>query len=284
VNKRFDDTIRISYTRTEIVDTVEQIRHELIREAMKLTGVTKGIEVTTMADIPAKGTGLGSSSSLTIGVLNALYAYTGKRVPTKQLAEEACKIEIDIVGEPIGKQDQYIAAYGGIKHFYFKPNEDVIVEPVLIGEKRLKKLEQNLMMFYTNVTRRSETILKEQRSKTKTNFNSLLMLKKLVPGIKQCLEKDTKSLDEFGHILYKSWEHKKKLASAITNSSIDRYYKKAIKAGAIGGKIIGAGGGGFLFLYCRKEKQPKVKKALSGLRHLPVSFEPEGSRIIYADE
>ena len=282
VNKRFDDTIRLSYTRTEIVDNLQQLQHELVREAMKLAGVTKGVEITTIADIPAKGTGLGSSSSLTVGLLNALYAYKGKRVPTRQLAEEACKIEIDIIGEPIGKQDQYIAAYGGLKHFYFKPNGSVMVEPLLVTGGKIKRLQENLLLFYTYVTRSANSILKEQKAKTNDRIDALRRLKKLVQPLRGCLEGGN-DLDIFGAILHKGWEVKKGLASKITNDTIDRYYRKALDAGASGGKILGAGGGGFLLLYCRKPYQRRVKEALKGLRYLPFEFEPEGSRIIYAD-
>lgn len=282
VNKRFDDTIRLSYTKTEIVDKIDQLQHELVRAAMKLTGVTKGVEITTIADIPAKGTGLGSSSSLTVGLLNALYAYKGERVPTRRLAEEACKIEIDILGEPIGKQDQYIAAYGGIKHFYFKPNDDVMIEPLLVGGRKIKKLQENLLLFYTHVTRNANSILKEQKARTKNKLEELRSLKKLVPELLSCLEQD-RGLDEFGAILHKGWELKKRLASNISNEAIDGYYQKALNAGATGGKILGAGGGGFFLLYCRKQHQHKVKQALGKLMSVPFEFEPEGSRIIYAD-
>lgn len=283
VNKRFDDTIRLSYMRTEIVDTCDDLRHELVREAMKLTGVTKGIEITTIADIPAKGTGLGSSSSLTVGLLNALYAYKGKRVPTKQLAEEACRIEIDILKEPIGKQDQYIAAYGGINHFYFKSSGEVIVEPLLVDVSRMKRLQESLLLFYTHVTREAHSVLKEQRANTRQRLAELRGLKRLVPAVKDCLEKKGGTLDEFGALLGRGWELKKQLASSITNKAIDAHYQKALDAGASGGKILGAGGGGFLLLYCRKERREKVRKALGGLKYVPFAFEPEGSRIIYAD-
>lgn len=283
VNKRFDDTIRLSYTRTEIVDTCEQLKHELVREAMKLSGVTKGVEITTIADIPAKGTGLGSSSSLTVGTLNALYAYQNKRTSTKGLAEEACKIEIGIIKEPIGKQDQYIAAYGGLKHFYFKPNGDVLVEPLLVSRDRMRRLQGNLMLFYTRITRKAHSILKEQKKNTPNTLQELRDLKKLVPQLRNCLESESKNLDEFGYILHRGWELKKKLASTITNDLINNFYRKALRAGALGGKLLGAGGGGFFLLYCRKGYQEKVKRALRNLRCVPVEFEPEGSRIIYAD-
>ncbi|MBU1125917.1 MAG: GHMP kinase [Candidatus Omnitrophica bacterium] len=283
VNKRFDDTIRLSYTRTEIVDRIDQLRHELVRQAMKLTGVTKGIEITTIADIPAKGTGLGSSSSLTVGLLNALYAYKGKRVPTRRLAEEACRIEIDILKEPIGKQDQYIAAYGGMKHFYFKQNGEVVVEPLLVERKTLAYLQDTLLMFYTKVTRSAHSILREQKKNTGDHFEELRSLKQLVVPLRRSLEAGAVGQKEFGLVLHKGWEIKKRLARTISNTTIDRYYRKALDAGATGGKILGAGGGGFLLLYCRKEYQQKVRKALAPLACMPFAFEPEGSRIIYAD-
>lgn len=283
VNKRFDDTIRLSYTKTEIVDDIKKLRHELVRESMRSTGVTRGVEITTIADIPAKGTGLGSSSSLTVGTLNALYAYKGRRVHTKQLAEEACKIEIDIVKEPIGRQDQFIAAYGGLKHLYFKSNNDVIVEPLLVSKIRMESLERSLMMFYTNVTRKAGTILREQKANTAKALDELRGLKGLVREFKDCLETDDRDMDDFGRIMDKGWGLKKKLARGISNDTIDAYYGKALDAGAGGGKILGAGGGGFLLLYCRAERQRRVREALSDLRYMPVAFEQEGSKIIYAD-
>ncbi len=283
VNKRFDDTIRFSYTKTEIVNDFNKLRHELIREAMRLTGIVGGVEITTIADIPAKGSGLGSSSSLTVGTLNALYAYKGERVHTKQLAEEACRIEIEIIKEPIGKQDQFITAYGGLKHFYFKPNSDVVVEPLLVNRKRAKRLEKNLMLFYTNVTRKASAILYEQRRNSVRMFEELRGLKSLVPEVRDCLEKEGRDLDDFGRILNKGWELKKKLAHGISNDTIDTYYRKALDAGAIGGKILGAGGGGFLLLYCRPDLQGRVRSALKCLRYMPVLFEQEGSKVIYAD-
>ena len=283
VNKRFDDSIRLSYTKTEIVDGVDSLQHELVKEAMKLTGVTSGIEITTIADIPAKGTGLGSSSSLTVGLLNALYAYKGRRVPTRRLAEEACRIEIDILGEPIGKQDQYIAAYGGIKHFYFKNSGSVTVDPLLIPSGRIKKLQDGLMLFYTNISRRAHSVLKEQKAKSGSKIKELRGIKELVPQLKQCLESAGGRMDDFGRILHSGLEIKKTLASNISNATIDRYYQRAMDAGASGGKILGAGAGGFLLIYCRKEYRRKVRDALKPLRQVGFEFEPEGSRIIYAD-
>lgn len=283
INKRFDDSIRLSYTKTEIVEHFEQLQHGLVREAMRLTGVTSGVEITTIADIPAKGSGLGSSSSLTVGLLNAFYAYHGKTVPVKQLAQEACRIEIDILGEPIGKQDQYIAAYGGLKHFYFKPNDDVLVEPLIVRQERIARLQDNLMLFYTNITRDAGSIFRELKTRSQDNFSGLRDLKGLAGELKILLEDFGKDDDEFGRLLRRGWELKKRLAGGITNQTIEDCYQAALSAGALGGKILGAGGGGFLLLYCKKEHQDKAAKALASLRLLPFAFEPEGSRIIYAD-
>lgn len=283
INKRFDETIRVSYTKTEIVEHVEELQHALVREAMKLTGVTKGVEITTIADIPAKGTGLGSSSSLTIGLLNALYAYKGNTVPVKRLAEEACKIEIDIVGEPIGKQDQYIAAYGGLKHFYFKPDEEVIVEPLVVKKAKMEQLQEHLLLFYTNIARDAGIIFNELKTKSENNYDGLRNLKKLAGELKEFLEGGAENLDEFGRILHKGWELKKRLAKGITNATIENCYLRALGAGAVGGKILGAGGGGFFLFYCRPTLHKNVVNALGDLRCVPFAFEPEGSRIIYAD-
>ncbi|MFH1782723.1 MAG: GHMP kinase [Candidatus Omnitrophota bacterium] len=283
VNKRFDDSIRLSYTKTEIVDHVDELHHELVREAMKLTGVTKGVEITTIADVPAKGTGLGSSSSLTVGLLNALYGYKGERVTPRRLAEEACKLEIDIVGEPIGKQDQYIAAFGGLKHIIFKESEDVVVEPVLDNKNRMKRLEGNLMLFYTNISRDAGIILGQQKANSHGRIHILRDLKAMVGEFKSCLEKKRSRLEDFGYLLNKGWELKKKMTSSITNHLIDDWYKKALDAGALGGKVVGAGGGGFMLLYCKKKHQKTVRKALSELHYMPIKFEQSGSRIIYAE-
>lgn len=281
VNKKFDEHIRISYSKTEIVEHLNQVQHDLVREAMRLNGVKRGIELTTIADIPSRGTGLGSSSSFTVGVLNALYAYQGQYVSAETLAREACRIEIDIVGEPIGKQDQYIAAYGGFQFIQFNPDGSVFVDPIICSREIKDALQSNLMLFYTGVTRRSNTILTEQKkNSSKEKINELKELRKLAFKAKRALEID-KSIDEFGFLLDKNWEIKKSLASGITNPEIDEIYNAAKKAGAIGGKIAGAGGGGFLLLYVPKKKQDAVRSALSTLKETTFNFEPQGSKIVY---
>ncbi|MFC1511178.1 GHMP kinase [Candidatus Margulisiibacteriota bacterium] len=281
VNKKFDDHIRVSYSKTEIVEHVDQVKHDLVREAMKLTGVNGGIEITTIADIPSQGTGLGSSSTFTVGVLNALYAYKGQHVSAEVLAQQACKIEIDIVGEPIGKQDQYITTYGGLQLIRFNPDGSVFVDPIICDSKFKRALQGNLMLFYTGITRRANSILTEQKKNSSgKKVEELKALKELALKAKKVIEVD-KSLDEFGRLLDKNWEIKKSLAEGISKPRIDEFYQQAKKAGALGGKIAGAGGGGFLILYVPKDRQPTVRQALSSLRELTFCFEAQGSKIIY---
>lgn len=281
VNKKFDDHIRVSYSKTEIVENVDQIRHELVREAMKMTGVVSGIEITTIADIPSQGTGLGSSSTFTVGLLNALHAYNGQHVPPEKLAKEACQIEIEIVKEPIGKQDQYIAAYGGMQFIQFNQDGSVYVDPLICDRKRLSELNDNLMLFYTGITRRAGSILTEQRANSSGDkIKELRAIKELALKAQKILQKG-EFLDEFGKLMDEGWKIKKGLASGISTAQIDELYEKAKKAGALGGKIAGAGGGGFLLLYVPRERQIAVRKALSGLKETIFRFEPQGSKIIH---
>lgn len=279
INKKFDHRIRVSYSSTEIVDHIDELKHDLVREAMKYTGVDSGVEITSIADIPSRGTGLGSSSSFLVGLLNALYAYRGEHKSAQLLAQEACDIEINIVKEPIGKQDQYIAAYGGMQHIQFIPDGDVFVDPIICSPNTKKELNKNLILFYTGITRRSNTILNEQRHKTKINIEILIKIQQLAKELRDSLTNN--SLDTFGELLHQGWQYKKQLAENISNSQINEYYGKAREAGAIGGKILGAGGGGFLLLYCPQKKHDALRKALIDLDEIKFQFEPQGSKIIY---
>jgi D-glycero-alpha-D-manno-heptose-7-phosphate kinase len=279
VNKRFEDTIRLGYSKTEIVEQIEDIEHKAAREALKHVGIDKGIEITTIADVPSRGSGLGSSSSFLVGLLNSIYAYKGQFRSAEMLAKNACTIEIDGLGAPIGKQDQYIAAYGGFKFMGFEKNGDVIVNPVICPDKVKKELEGNLMLFYTGIDRSSNHILEEQNKNTHVNKNELDRIKELAYELRDCINK--KNIDRIGALLNENWQSKKKLASKISNPAIDEYYQKALDAGAIGGKLCGAGGGGFLMLYCKKEHQEKVQKTLKGLKELEFCFEPTGSQIVF---
>ncbi len=279
VNERFDHTVRVSYSKTEIAETAQEIRHPLVREALKKVGILNGIEVTSISDIPA-GTGFGSSSSFTVGLLNALYAYSGTYAPPERLASEACEIEIDIVGEPIGKQDQYIAAYGGLQYIRFNPDESVFVDPVVCTRELKTSLSDRLMLFYTGITRSAGEILEEQRKETGNKFDFLRTMSHLAGEIRRIFQ-EGRNLDEFGELLHEGWMLKRELASGITNELVDFAYERAREAGAVGGKLLGAGGGGFLLLYVPEHRRPKVRNALSDLREIPFDLEPQGTKIVH---
>jgi len=279
VKERFDEKIYINYSQKEIVDSVDEIRHELVREAMRKTGVTSGVEITTLADIPSEGSGLGSSSSVTVCLLNALYSYTGRQVTAEQLSREACEIEIEICKKPIGKQDQYIAAYGGLNQIVFHHDESVTVRRLNISPQDFRRLGSNLLLFYTNTTRDANLILKEQRKKTEEKRKTLQQMRDYVPRVIDAIQNGR--FEDIGRILHENWLLKSSLASSITNSKIDEMYQTALDAGAMGGKLCGAGGGGFLLLYVTRDKQEKVREAMKDYRELPFMLEPYGSRIIF---
>jgi D-glycero-alpha-D-manno-heptose-7-phosphate kinase len=284
VNKRFNDPIRVGYSKIEYVENVEDIEHHLVREALKLVGVTKGLEVVYMSDmLPAhEGSGLGASSSILVGTLHALHAFKGEFVSAETLAQEACKIEIDMLGNPIGKQDQYAAAYGGFNFIQFNADESVLVDPLIFKKEIKEELTNNLLLFFTGMTTRSDTVLTEQTRKTKDNLATLDKMVELADELRDALRNN--DLTGFGNILHKGWVYKQQLASNITNSVINSYYEKARKAGAIGGKILGSGGGGFLLFYCEEKHQDKVREALKDLKETPFKFEQQGSKIIYVND
>jgi len=279
IKRRFDEKIYINYSKKEIVDEVGEIEHELIRESMRKTGVEKGVEITTLADTPSEGTGLGSSSSVTIGLLNLFYLYQAKSQPAEKLAEEACEIEIDILKKPIGKQDQYAAAFGNLNIIRFNPNDTISVEPLVVEEGIKHALEANLMLIYTGMTRNSGEILSEQSKNIMDRTKVFSEMRDMVDEGKEYLLKG--HLDGFGRLLNRGWRLKKSLAHGITNPQIKQMYKTALKAGALGGKICGAGGGGFLLLYCPFEKQDKVRDALGDPHELPFHFEKDGTKAIF---
>jgi len=279
IKKRFDQKIRIGYTRTEMVESVDEVQHELIREALRITGIQSGVEITTMGDIPATGAGLGSSSTVTVGALHAMYAYRGEMVPAERLAREACHIEIDILNKPIGVQDQYISALGGLRFIEFHPDGKVISEKIELEPRLKHRLNDSLLLFYTRIPRRAETILDEQKRNIKDRRNILRQIKDMA-----CVARDelkAGNLDVIGHFLHENWILKKQLASQVSNSTIDAIYQTALDAGAIGGKITGAGGGGFLILYCPYEKKEAVRDALSSLVELPFNLESDGTKVIF---
>ena len=280
IKERFDDGIYVNYSRKEITTTVDEIQHELVREALRKTGIEKGVEITTLADVPSEGSGLGSSSSVTVGLLNACYAYRGEQVPLDRLAREACEIEIDIVGKPIGIQDQYIAACGNLRFFEFCKDGSVVVEKLALPEERRRQLVSNLMLFYSGITRSSACVLSEQRQNIPNRTEQLRRLSDFAHQARECLLSDT-SLDVIGQMLHRSWEDKKTLASNVTNPEIDALYARARRAGSLGGKVVGAGSGGFVLLYCPQDKQTQVREALRGYRELPILTSRDGSKVIF---
>ncbi|MCL5103427.1 MAG: GHMP kinase [Armatimonadetes bacterium] len=279
VKERFDDLIRVGYTRTEMVERVDEIQHELVRESMRLVGIKNGIEVSTMADIPSEGSGLGSSSTVTVGLLNALYAHKGEAVTAEQLAQEACKIEIEVLGKPIGKQDQYIAAYGGLRHFKFFGNEDVDSTNIAIDEGARQRLCESLLLFYTGVTRKSSSVLTEQKGNIDRKMTLLVEMRDQADELARLLKLG--AIASLGQTLREGWERKKQLASGISNPQIDELYDLAMSAGAIGGKVTGAGGGGFFLVCSPPENRAAVRKKLSHLRELPVNLSRDGSKVIF---
>jgi len=278
VNEKFDRSIRVAYSKTENVDRFEDLQHELFREAMRLTGVQEKIEIHTIADIPGEGTGLGSSSTLTVGLLNALYAFRGQLKDPGELAREACQIEIEKLGGTLGKQDQYIAAFGGVQHFEFRADDSVRQTPLPLSNIDREALSDHLSLFYTGITRRAGGILTEQEARTGTNRESLLRMRALAGEARAAIvEHDWPRL---GHILDEGWQLKRGLASGISTSEIDRQFAAAKAAGAFGGKVTGAGGGGFLLLVHPPERSHQIAAALSPMTRLPVRITSEGSRIL----
>jgi D-glycero-alpha-D-manno-heptose-7-phosphate kinase len=285
VNPKFDHKIRASYSVTEIVDSVDELHHELIRAALHLLEIKQGIEITSISDIPSQGTGLGSSSSYTVGLLNALYAYKGHLAGAERLAREACHIEIDLCSKPIGKQDQYIAAYGGLQYIRFNPDGSVFTDPIICSPKTRQRLQESLLLLYTGLTRQANDILAEQSRETRANADKQASLQRMVGLADQLCEALSRNdLNSFGEILHAGWLEKRKLASNISNNNIDAWYERARTAGVIGGKLLGAGGGGFLLLYAEPKRHVDICRALPELRPVPFHFCPQGSKVIYVEE
>lgn len=283
VNERFDDKIRVVYSGNELVDSVDDVKHNIIREALKITGVTKGIEVVYMADLPMTdlGVGLASSSALAVGVLNALHAFKGEYVSPRDLAKEACDIEINRLGQQIGIQDQYAVACGGFNRYMFNADDTVSVTPVRMDADLRTQFLDSIMMFYTGNPRDSRAIFAEQKNTTKNKkeiYDSLIEATNDAMGY---FEK--RDLDSIGRLLNTTWETKKQFASGVSNPLVDDMYDRAISAGALGGKILGAGGGGFMLLYVPVDKKEAVRMALNDFKEIPFAIDLQGSRIIFSD-
>lgn len=283
VNKKFDDMIRVVYNGNELVNHVDEVKHNIIREALKIVGIEKGIEIIYMADIPlsSAGIGLSSSSALAVGVLHALHAYKGEFVPPEVLAREACEIEINRLGQQIGIQDQFAVAHGGINQYKFFSDGTVSVNPVHCKKETLDTLKSNLMLFYTGMTRDSRKILSEQSG---TIPDKTAMLDDLVQTTDRAVQElNNDNPDFWGTELDRTWAIKKQFAGGVSNPLIDDMYSRAKAAGALGGKILGAGGGGFMLLYVPQDRQDAVREALKEFTYMKFVCCPEGSRIIFTD-
>jgi len=281
VHEPFANQIILKYSKVEVVGHRGEVQHPIFREALKLAGIDGHIEIASMSDIPA-GTGLGSSGSFTTALLQALHELRNDRVQPEVLAEQACHIEMDLLDEPVGKQDQYIAAFGGITAFTFHPDGKVEVARLKLSAETLSNLEDNLMLFFTGFTRSASTILHDQRIRSKSNdqeiLNNLSVVKQLGYESKSALE--TGNLREFARLMNIHWEHKKRRSPGMSNGAIDDYYSLALKSGALGGKLIGAGGGGFLLLYTEQKTILRHAMTEAGLREIRVRFDYDGTRVM----
>jgi len=282
VSRKFDDAVRISYSRTEEVANAAQVEHPLVREALALLGIEGGIEITSVADIPARGTGLGSSSSFTVGLLNALHAYSGRYANAARLAEESCEVEIERCSEPIGKQDQYAAAFGGFNFIRFHPDDSVDVRKVLCAPSLIADLQSRLLFFYTGLTRSASSLLRQQSVDVaapgpKSDATAELVRLAEAAFADLCAA----NISSLGSMLHAAWQAKKQLGSGMSCDVIDEAYQAARDAGAEGGKLLGAGGGGFLLFLAPPERHASIRSALRKLRETPLRFAPYGSRIIF---
>ena len=274
----FNEAIRLNYSKSEQVQTIDQIENDIARECLRLLEIEPPIYVSTVADLPAS-TGLGGSSAFAVGLLNALHAFRGERVSAGQLAEEACHIEIDRLKQPIGKQDQYAAAFGGLNFFSFKPGGVVSVEPLRLNNGGIKHFFDCILMFWTGHQRDSSSVLAEQKANTPSKMESLMRMREHAFVLQQLCDNTPFQIEKFGAVLKESWHLKRSLSSKISTSQIDRWYAAAMAAGAEGGKLCGAGGGGFLLFVARREKHDAVRAALAGLTQIPVVHEVHGSQV-----
>ncbi|MGO9763492.1 MAG: GHMP kinase [Solirubrobacteraceae bacterium] len=280
VAPRFEGDVRVSYSRTEIVPTASDVEHELVREALRQTGLPRGLDVVTLADVPSQGTGLGSSSAVTVGLLSALYAHQGVFRSTAELAEEASHIEIDILGKPIGRQDQYASAYGGLNFIEFMPHrEGVRVEPIVCPPQTVERLHRSLMLFYTGRQRAASDVLSEQREAIvqRRATKALLGMRDLAYELRDAFGRG--DVEGIGPLLNRNWELKRSLVSSLSNTQVDEWYRQARNAGASGGKLLGAGAGGFLLVMAAPGDQASVRAVLADLREVPFHFAARGTQI-----
>jgi D-glycero-alpha-D-manno-heptose-7-phosphate kinase len=279
LHRRFESTIRVSYSHTEVARTIDDVKHELVREAMRMVEIDEPLEITTIGDVPS-GTGMGSSSSLTVGLLTALYGYQHRIVSPKLLAERACRVEIEILNKPIGRQDQYAAAFGGLNYFRFNPDDTVDVEPVPCRAETLAELEQRALLLYTGQARDANLILEQQSIIAEDHLDVFRAMRDLADEMRHALAGEG-DLDRFASLLHEGWELKRSLGCGISNDQINEWYTVARRAGAVGGKLLGAGGGGFVLLIAPAWRHRAIREALGRPRELPFKISRCGSRNIF---
>lgn len=272
----------LKYSKTEIVESVECIKHPIFKEVLKMYNL-HGVDLSSIADIPS-GTGLGSSSAFTVGLLNAVRAFLGKATSGERLGELACDVEINRVGSPIGKQDQYAAACGGLNFITFYGDETVNVEKIIMKPEKKHELENNLIMVYVGGEHSANEILKNQQEaiSNQKKFDTQRHMVKLAYNLRESLERN--NIDDFGRILHEGWLLKKSLTSGISNNIVDDMYNRGIEAGALGGKLLGAGGAGFILFYCPKERQPEFRERMGDISEMEFHFDNFGSKIIYISD
>jgi len=282
VNRRFDERIRLSYSKLEVVDNFEDLEHELVRESMRITGVTSGVEITTIADIPSRGTGLGSSSAVTVGLLNALHCFAGRNVSASQLASEACEIEIKILGQPIGRQDQYAAAFGGINSIRFCSDGNVIVDPINISEKIQSNISDEFTLIFTGQNRSASAVLLNSEEEGKSAIDNLIRIREQADEARDFLSSG--DLSKLGLLLNEAWSMKRGISSNVSNDFLDEMYSQIMSTGANGAKLLGAGGGGFFLVHGDQQLREKLQSNFSSEhRMLPLNIDFNGSSIIFND-
>jgi D-glycero-alpha-D-manno-heptose-7-phosphate kinase len=285
IHRFFEPKIMLKYSQTEVVNRTDEIKHPLIRECLKICDVDEPLDLTSFADIPSYGSGLGSSSAFGVGLIKALHGFCCREISAERCAKLTCEAEIERLNEPIGKQDQYATAFGGLNYIRFNADESVFVEPIILPARQHELLQNHLVLFYTHITRSARDILAEQQQNTESDeatARRLDRLRELADDPRQ--ELSSGNVAAVGEALHESWMLKKQLASGISNSYLDAMYDAARSSGAVGGKILGAGGGGFFLFCCPPEKQPALLKRMDGLRRVPFQFEPQGTRTIYYHE
>ena len=283
VNKKFDNNIRLSYSITENESSAKQIKHPIVRNTLNLLGIESGIEITSISDIPSHGSGLGSSSSYAVGLLHAIYAYQGKSISKEELGRLSSHIEIDLCGDNIGKQDQYAASFGGLNLIEFNEDDSVVVSPVICKPETILRMEESILVFYTGRTRSASSLLNDLSENIKRPRKRALMsdMVTMAYDMRDLLEND--DVEFVGELLDKNWQLKRQLTVGISDSQIDDLYNKGMLAGATGGKLLGAGNGGFIMFFAPKEKHVNIKKAMKNLQCVPFSFESGGSKIVFSD-